>query len=46
MDFELVFWCVLCVVGFIGFFWFLHRADCDDPVPERTMKRIRGEWYK
>ena len=46
MDFELIFWCVFGIVGALGLMWLMNQASHDEPISERTMKRIRGEWYK
>ena len=44
MDFELIFWCVSGIVS-LGVLLGILRSN-DDPVSDRTIKRLSGEWYK
>lgn len=46
MDYELIFWCIMLVGALIGIVCvglFTEKEYC---VSDRTLKRIRGEWYK
>lgn len=46
MDSEVITWCALSIIAVIGFFVLLSQADDGECVSERTLKRLRGEWYK
>jgi hypothetical protein len=43
MDYELIFWCILGAIALVGLLFGLLTPDCDKPVSEYTLRRLRGE---
>ena len=43
MDYELIFWCILGAIVFVGLLFCLLTPDYDKPVSEDTLRRLRGE---